>query len=777
MAVGALLSAAKEVLKIKTEKEDFFVLGMQGYEHLGALFEYTVDLVGALEGGLGGLAAALTGSEPPHVDLHDLVGTKACVTMDWDSQKRYFSGYITSFRRGPRRGKFVTYTATMRPWLWFATRNKDSRIFQSMTVKDVVSEVLDPYGGDTKWKLDDASVYPELDYCVQYNETDFAFVSRLLEEAGIYYFFEHEEGKHTLVMTDALSKHEDRPSGNPINWSNQMKQEATITDWEHRQEVRSVKSIVLDRDYLAPETEIKSDKAAADPVGSKVGKMEWFEYPGRVVHNAADVDPDSKASDNVKQKATVLTQELASLYDFATGTTNAADVGVGMTFEMKEHPDKKENAKYLVVAANFKLEFADHEAVEDLKLGHEAEHVVCHLLTMKAGEGSGDLMGAIGGALGLGGGGGGSVTPAYRPQRSTPKPIMYGPQTATVVGSSSNEIETDKHGRIKVQFHWDREGEEDENSSCWIRVAQPWAGNGFGFIALPRVGHEVVVSFLDGDPDRPLVTGSVYNGKNLPIYKLPDQATVTGLKTRTSKDGTEDTANELRFDDKKDKEYLWFQAEKDYYRHVKQNAFDLVEEEEKVKVKKSRDEVIGEDWYMDIGNDVMHHVGKDLHVNVEGDMFFTGGATSQIQLKKDMSIAVGNDPAGGDLGIQVGGKTALKSKQDINVQSEQGKITFKTATGDFAIEAMAVKIKGTSSIALECPGGISLKVGGSIVNVSAAGVDIVGGMVKINSGGAAASAGSAPDASPKAPEEAKKPDDLVKPDYDDNFEDPLKKSP
>jgi type VI secretion system secreted protein VgrG len=273
------------------------------------------------------------------------------------------------------------------------------------------------------------------------------------------------------------------------------------------------------------------------------------------------------------------------------------------------------------------------------------------------------------------------------------------------------------------------------------------------------------------------VTGSVYNGTNVPIYKLPEQSTVTGLKTRTSTGGTADTANELRFDDKKDKEYLWFQAEKDYYRNVKQNAFDYVKKNETVKVEEIRSEVVGKDSLLHVVNDFIQHVGKDLHVNVDGDIFYTGGATFQLKLKKDMSVAIGADPDGANLGIDVRGKTALKSKEDINVQSEQGKITFKTATGDFAIEAMNVKVKGTGSIALECPGGISLKVGGSIVNVSPAGVDIVGPMVKINSGGSAASAGSAPDASPKAPEEAKKPDDLMKDsDYLKNFDDPLKKS-
>jgi type VI secretion system secreted protein VgrG len=765
MALAALLPKAKEVLKIKTEKKDFFVISMTGYEHLGVPFEYTVELVGALKGGL----ASLTDTKPPEVDPHDLVGTKACVTMDWEDAKRYFSGYITSFRRGPPRGKFITYTATMKPFLWFATRTKNSRIFQSMNVKDVVSKVLDPYNGEVTWKLDDESVYKDLDYCVQYNETDFAFVSRLLEEAGIYYFFEHDDGKHTLVLTDALSKHDVRPSGNPINWAIGLSHEATMLNWEHRQEVRSAKAVVLDRDYISPTTKIKADESAADPISTKVGTMEWFEFPGRVVHNAQKPDPDSDASDNVKQRATVLMEELTSLYDFATGTTNAADLAVGMTFELKEHPSKSENAKYLVVAANFKLEFADHEAIDDLKLGREPEHLKCHVLVMKSGEGTPDLASAVSSLAGMGGGG--TAPAAYRSERSTPKPIMYGPQTATVVCSSGNEIETDKHGRIKVQFHWDRDGKNDENSSCYVRVAQPWAGNGFGFIALPRKGHEVVVSFIDGDPDRPLITGSVYNGDNVPIYKLPDHATITGLKTQSSKGGDLTMSNELRFDDNKDKEYLWFQAQKDYFRHVKNNAFDLVEKEETIKVVESRYEVIGKKWYMDIGDDVMHHIGKDLHVNVAGDIFYTGGATVQAKIDKDVSLK-----AGGDLGIDIGGKTSLKSAQDINVQSEQAKITFKTSTGDVVIEAMNVKIKGATNVAVEATAGASLKCGGSFVNVGPSGVDISGPMVNINSGGSAGSADSAPDASPKAPEEAKKPEDLTKSEYDDKFKDPLPKS-
>jgi type VI secretion system secreted protein VgrG len=258
----------------------------------------------------------------------------------------------------------------------------------------------------------------------------------------------------------------------------------------------------------------------------------------------------------------------------------------------------------------------------------------------------------------------------FRPARKTSRPRIYGPQTATVVGASGNEIETDKHGRIKIQFHWDRKGTKDENSSCWVRVAQPWAGKGYGMFSLPRVGHEVVVQFLDGDPDYPLVTGSVYNNDNPSAWKLPDQATVSGLKTQSSKEGTAKLANELRFDDKKGSEYIWFHAEKDFHRLVENDAFDWIGHNESVKVVLTRKEVIGENWFMDITKDVMHNMGKDLHVKVAGDIFFTGGATYQLKLEKDYSAKLG-----GDFGVDVGGKTQLKSSGDIVLQSGTGGVS------------------------------------------------------------------------------------------------------
>ena len=383
MALAAVLgSDAREVLKIKTASENFLVLGLTGFEHLGQPFEYVVELVGGLEGGLAGMAAAATGKGPKAVDLHSLIGTKACVTMDVADDARYFNGYITSLKRGKRRGRFISYVAELRPWLWFATKAKDNRVFQDKSVKDIVTKVLEPYGTDSEWRLDKESVYPTLDYCVQYNETDFAFVSRLLEEAGIYYFFEHAEDKHTMVLIDAIAKHKPRKADKPIVYDVKMQSKPTMIDWSHREEVRAVKAIVSDRDYIDPTTEIKADMAADAPPKSKVGKMEWYEHPAIPINNQAKDVKDSKSSDNIKQKATVLVQELNSLHDTVIGTTNTRDLGVGMTFELKDHPDDDENAKYLVVAGSYNIEFADHEAIEDLKHDHTPEGMRLDLLAI-----------------------------------------------------------------------------------------------------------------------------------------------------------------------------------------------------------------------------------------------------------------------------------------------------------------------------------------------------------------------------------------------------------
>ena len=757
------IGASDEVLAIKTEVGDFLVLGMTGHEHLGRLYEYSVELAGAVN---------LLGV-PADVNLFKLLGTRATLTMKVEDDPRYFDGYVTRARRGEKRGRYDTYTLTLQPWLWFTSQTKNSRVFQEKSVKDIVTEVLKVYNStDSEWRL--AGDYPKLDYCIQYAETDFNFISRLLEEVGIYYFFEHTKGKHVMVLVDAMIKHNSREDTSALKWSNALQTDATIMNWISQEEARSVNAVLTEYDYLAPATEIKGEKKADPPpppggslIGSllgaaggggaqnKLGSMEWFEHPAYVVQNSAKPEMTAAATPATK-RAAVRMEELVSLHSSATGVTNARDFGIGASFELDGAPTASDNQKYLMVSAIYRLDFADHEAVSDLKSETRHEGYRCDFLAISL------------------------KAPNYRSPRVSPRPVIAGPQTALVVGASGNEIQTDKHGRIKVQFFWDRLGTKDQNSSCWVRCAMPWAGKGYGMFTLPRIGNEVVVQFLDGDPDRPLVTGSVYNKENTTPWTLPLHSTVGGIKSRTSKDGKAENANELRFEDLKDKEYVWFQAEKDYFRTVKNDAFDYVGNNETVKVELTRKEAIGKSWFLDVTDDVMHNLGKDLHVNVAGDIFYTGGATFQLKLEKDL-----NAKLGADLGIEVGGKTQLKSKDDIVLHSTDGKISLKsgntpTTGSDVLIQGADVKIKAGATVVIEAMTAITLKVGGSLVNISASGVDIVGPLVKVNSGGGGGSASPALAASPVAPTDAKKEDTTTpekKVDYKKNFDDPMAADP
>jgi type VI secretion system secreted protein VgrG len=745
------LGGGDEILSITTKEGDFLVLGMTGHEHLGQMYEYTVQLAGKLN----------MLNQPKDVSLHKLLGTRATLKMEVNSDPRYFDGYVTRAKRGEKRGRYITYTLTLQPWLWFLTRTKKSRVFQSKSVKDIVTAVLKDYSTDSAWRVSEGD-YPTLDYCIQHNETDFDFVSRLLEEVGIYYFFEHDNGSHTMVLIDSMGQHKSRKDSSAISWANAMQDEATITTWYVQEEARSVKTVLRDYDYLAPTTKIEGKKKADPPPSpgglsgllggaggwTTLGDAEWYEHPALVVQNSAK--PDSQPADSAAtNRAKVRMEELMSLYSSATGVTNARDLALGMTFKLDSAINDDDNGKYLMVTAIYRLDFADHEAVDDLKTEDKHEGYRCDFLAIS------------------------TDAPNYRSPRVTPKPVIAGPQTAVVVGAQGNEIETDKHGRIKIQFYWDRDGKSDENSSCWVRVAQPWAGKGYGMFTLPRVGHEVVVQFLDGDPDRPLVTGSVYNKENTIAWTMPDHATLSGIKTQSSKGGSNATANELRFEDKKDSEYIWFHAQKDFFRTIVHDAFDYVGNNETIKVELTRKEVIGENWFMDITKDVMHNMGKDLHVKVAGDIFYTGGATYQVKLEKDLSSKVG-----GDLGFDVGGKTQIKSQADIALESSTGKLSLKAGTGDLMAEGMTIKIKGATTVAIEGGVSVSLKAGGSTIDLGPAGVNIVGAMVKVNSGGNAGSAGSALSASPTAPTEAKTEDSISaakKDDYKKNFDDPIPK--
>jgi type VI secretion system secreted protein VgrG len=689
MAIG--LGKTNAVLSIKTTlgEDAFLMVRFNGQERLGRLPEFTAEVVGNVKGG-----------EPVQVDLHDLMGTRANVTMDVQDKKRHFNSYIIRAERGDRHGRYQSFTFTLRPWLWFLTRTRNYRVFQEKSIKDIIEQIIGEYSGTKAFRLNET--YKPLDYCVQYNETDFDFISRLMEHAGMYYFFEHTDSDHTMVIIDKMMSHKSKKGEGPIKWATDLQADATIIDWRSQEESRSVKAVVSDHDYLATTTKIESTQPAAKP-GKKLGTMEVFEYTANVVQNGVK-DAAQPAASAADARSKVLIEELTSMQQMAGGLTNERDVAVGATFKLQDSPWDGDNGEYLIVTARYDLEFAQHEAIKELaslkRRGHGFE---ASIAGVKKSDG------------------------IFRPERITPRPVATGPETALVVGASGNEIETDKHGRIKVQFFWDRLGKKDQNSSCWVRVATPWAGKGYGVFGLPRIGHEVVVSFLGGNPDRPLVTGSVYNDVNMPAWEMPKHKTVSGMKSQSTKGGSADTNNELRFEDEKGKEYIWLQAEKDFYRHVKNEAFDFVEKNETVRVGEIRKAEVGKSQFVDIGEDSKTHVVQDVHLDVGGDQIVKIAGANQLQVGKAWDSKIG-----GDLGFDVTGK---------------------------------VGIKANGAVVIEAPAGITLKCGGSLVNLTAAGVDIVGTLVKINSGGGGGSASPGKPADPKKPEALKT----------TLFDDPLKK--
>ncbi|MFN0184894.1 MAG: type VI secretion system Vgr family protein [Aquabacterium sp.] len=717
------LSGARQILTVSTDagSDKLLMLGMTGTERLGRLPEYTLDMVSNVN--------ALTGS-PETIDLHALVGTKATVTLRIDSvteMKRHWNGYVTRIQRGENFGRFVRHSATVRPWPYFMTQRRNSKIFQNKTPKDILTEVFGEYSGCEHEFRGMLPTYPTLDYCVQYDETDFNFVSRLMERFGMYYFFEHTETSHKMVVVDLNIVHLPKQIPLPVPWANSLKQSNAITSWSKFEEARAQKAVIGDYDYLASTTAIKAEKAASGGT-AKVGKSELFEHSALVVQNSQKdkvttfmppIDPKAAA-------AKVVLEEAQSLQAAYSGLTNVRDVACGATFIYADPGTPADNGMYLVVEARYKMTFADHEGNDDIsKAGVKPEGFRCQFICINSTSGS------------------------FKPERITPRPRIAGPQTAVVIGAAGNEIDTDKHGRIKVQFHWDRLGDKTLAAGCWVRVAQPWAGKGFGFFALPRIGHEVVVSFIDGDPDKPLVTGSVYNDTNTMTWKMADFATCTGIVTRSTKGGSETNFNELRFEDKKGSEYIWVRAEKDFYRHVKNDAFDFVEKNETVRIKVDRKTSIGGNDYTYVGKEVKTEVKADLHLTVHNDTLVNIKNVANLKVAKDLSTKIG-----GDWGADVTGKLAIKTTGD----------TAISATGGLDMKGMTVAIQGAS--------GIKLVSGAASITLGPGGVTIDGAMVKINCGG---SGGSAKAASPKAPAEATTFKDLTEGKYEDQFKDPMTK--
>ena len=530
---------------------------LRGQENISQLFSLDVEML----------------SESESIDPKALLGKNATIEIETQGGgRRFIDGIVTRFGMQGQDHRHYAYKARLSPWLWLATRKSDFRIFQNQTVPDIIEQVLGVYGHPLQKKLTRA--YRSWDYCVQYNESDCDFVSRLMEHEGIYYFFEHASGQHTLVLCDdIIASHSVLPGGASIPFYPPEKAAAgdqeNIHAWQLEQEIKPGRHYIDDYDFKKPRAELSHMRR--DPPGHAHDGHETYEWPGGYTEYG---DGDAYIRVRLKQGLTG--------HSRVRGQSCHRALATGYTFSLYNYPRGDQNQQYLITGLSYHLkENPRVSAVAPGAKGSAAEDGSFQRYELQAQP----------------------TSLAYTPARTTPKPRTTGPQTAIVVGPAGQEIWTDEYGRIKVQFHWDRLGKKDQNSSCWIRVATNWAGPGFGAISIPRIGHEVVVDFLNGDPDYPIVTGCVYNAANMPPWALPANATQSGIKTRSSKGGAAGAgmkngpgdANAIRFEDKAGAEQLWLHAQKDQLTEVENDEDKWVGNDRRKTVDRDETSVIHRD--------------------------------------------------------------------------------------------------------------------------------------------------------------------------------------
>jgi len=703
--------------------DKLLLVGFSGQESLSQLFIFELEA----------LAENAT-----NIAFDQLIGQKvtACVQLR-DLSYRYFNGIAIKVAQGGRDKNFTDYRLEIVPQFWLLKKKTQSRIFQQISVPDILKKVLTGLNVDFKIQ----GTFNKRDYCAQYRESDFDFASRLMEEEGIYYYFEHSDGDHQMILANTPASHAELKNGSTIIYEGMhggLREEDRIHTWMKTQELRSGKSTLWDHCFELPHKHLDAMK----PIQSSVevgtvshnlqagnnSALELYDFPGQYAQRFDGVAPgggDRAAdiqnifSDNTRTVGIRMQEEAISAI-VIHGGSNCRQMSSGHKFSLNRHPNA--NGDYVL-------------------------HSLWHGATLNAyrtNVGSftyGNTFSAFPFAL------------PFRPAQVTEKPIVYGTQTAVVVGPAGQEIFTDKYGRVKVQFHWDREGKDDANSSCWVRVLQPTAGNRWGSSFWPRIGQEVVVDFEHGDPDTPIIVGTVYNATQMPPYlgegpdsKHTNDNKVSGFKTCSTMGG--DGYNELRFDDTKGTEEI--------YIHGERNLDMRIEEDTKETVGNNRHLIVGSpDTKWDKTGNQMELIynNKSIQVKNNHDEEIDGAMKLHVVGTKDVVVdGIRKHLINADDHLHVTG--ARKEKIDGDTSLTVGGSQQEKIGANHLVEAgQDVHLKSGGMMLIEAATGITLKVGGNIVVINPAGVIIVGTMVNINSGG---SGNSAPDSSPDAPDDAAK---------------------
>jgi type VI secretion system secreted protein VgrG len=652
------------IIKIDTPLgEDVLLLrSFTGQEGLSRLFSFDLDLLSEVNSA---------------INPSDILGQRVTITVKLPGdQQRFINGHVSHFVQSGRDARFTYYHARVVPWLWFLGRSTGCRMFQSKTISEIITQVFSDLGHpDFRVSLE-GSESPR-DYCVQYRETALNFVSRLMEQYGLFYFFGHEQGKHTLVVADASSVHQACPNQERVRFQQveaQLEDEDSISRFAVQYDLRSGRYSLTDYNFETPTTNLYASVSSTIQVGGN-DRLELYDYPGEYL--------TPSAGESLVQ---LRMEEEEATHVVGRGASNCRAFVSGYKFTLTDHYRDDWNQEWVISEIQHAASVGGHYHGEQ---GAEPENYSNSFACFPA-----------------------SVP--FRPLRVTPRPVVQGPQTAVVVGKAGEEIWVDKYGRVKVQFHWDRESQANETSSCWIRVSQLWAGKNWGAMWIPRIGQEVIVDFLEGDPDQPIITGRVYNAVEMPPYGLPGEQTKSTIKSYSSKGGG--GFNEIRFEDKKGSEQVFIHAQNRQDNRVRGNSYEFVGGKRHLIVKK----------------DQLEKVEGDQHLIVKGDQLDMIEGEQHLHVKRNQNEKVGVDKSltvGNNYQAKVGMKQALEAGQEIH-------------------------LKGGMKVVIEAGMQLTIKGPGGFVDIGPAGVTIQGTLVNINSGGAAGvGSGSSPTA-PNDPKEA-----------------------
>lgn len=600
------------------------------------------------------------------LDFDKLLGAGLGVELELsESSKRYFHGLVAHIELAGAAPRAAVYRASVRPWLWFLRHTSDCRIFQNKTVPEIIEQTFKD-NGFSNFRKELTGSYVAREYCVQYCESDYDFVSRLMEDEGIYYYFKHEREKHTLVLCDSIKAHGKAPGYDKIAYRPQQEsgrhQFEAITEWRETRDVTPGACALADYDFEKPKAQLSARSAA--PARHQHADMEVFDYPG----SFSEVKRGEAYAKLRREALQVPTQRYL-------GQGNPRGAGVGHTFTLTNHPRASLNKEYLIVGAEHEVLSEEHE------MGSTSELSSFSVLSQ---------FHAVG------------CERPFRPARVAPRPLIRGLQTAIVVGPKGQEMHTDKYGRVKIKFPWDRHGKDDDTASCWVRVSQAWAGAKWGQFFLPRIGQEVIVDFLDGDPDRPIITGRVHNADHMPPYELPGNQTRSTIKTRSAPKGNDTSFNELRFEDKKGEEEIYFHAERDFNRVVENNDTLKVGFDKKADGNQTID--IFNDQQITIGNSQAKNGSQTVSIwNNRATTLQTGDDTLKISRGKRSATVMGDDTVtvqSGNHSIKVqAGAQSTEALQSITLKVGQNSITIDQ-TG-ITIKAIQVKVDALTTLDLK----------------------------------------------------------------------------